>query len=64
MFKDLNRPEGTYGSHYDKMTNVRSRRAIQTFAPWENEAINQYITKQSRGEEYLLNELREMYENN
>ncbi len=61
MFKDLNRPEGTYGSHYDKMTNVRSRRAIQTFAPWENEAINQYLIKDSKGLETLLSELKSRY---
>ncbi len=61
MFKDLNRPEGTYGHHYDKMTNVRSRRAIQSFTNWENEAINHYLVKDSNGVETLLSELKSKF---
>ncbi len=61
MFKDLNRPEGAYGDHYDKMTNVRSRRAIQSFTPWENEAINHYLVRDSKGVETLLSELKSKF---
>lgn len=46
FFKDLNRPEGSYGDHYDKMTGAKSRyvtKPYQPFTKWESEAIKHIV---------------------
>lgn len=67
MFKDLNKPEGLYGEHHDRITGANTRfvtKPYQELTQWENEAISLKVKIEARGEEYLLNELRGIYENN
>ena len=48
MFKDGNRPDGSYGYHYDKMTGANKRSNTQQpveFAKWECEAIDNLLEK-------------------
>lgn len=49
MFKDLNRPEGMYGDHYDKMTGAKTRfvtKPYQPFTPWESEAVSEIVKQE------------------
>jgi hypothetical protein len=59
MFKDLNRPEGCYGDHYDKMTRAKDRfvgKPYQPFTEWESEAIKYIVVDELLKE--LTNKLK------